>query len=119
LLGAALFHCGPPQWPAARAAFAAAVAAKDACGAAAATPAATPADAAAASGMVETLLFLAKLQWELRQPAEAEATHGRALTVGRTRLGDAAPATKKALMAMVELSGKRKQLAEALARAQG
>jgi hypothetical protein len=117
LLGAALFHCGPASFAGARASFAAAAAAKEAAGAAAPTVAREPADANAAAGLVETLLFLAKLQWELQAPADAEATHGRALNVARGRLGDGHNATKKAIMSLLDLKQKRKALEDALARA--
>jgi hypothetical protein len=119
LLGAALFHCGPASFAAARASFAAAAAAKEAAGAANATPAREPAEANAAAGLVETLLFLAKLQWELASPRDAEETHGRALTVARGRLGDNHNATKKAILSLLDLKQKRKALEEALARAAG
>jgi hypothetical protein len=117
LMGAALFHCGESQFQLARTAFAAAAEAKAAAGADKPTPAKEQNEQNEAAGMIETLLFLAKLSWELRRPGDADAAHTRALAVGRARLGDAHPATKKALMTFMEMKQKLKALEEAVARA--
>ncbi len=119
LLGAALFHCGPAQWGVSRAAFEAAAAAKTAAGAAQEAPARDAAAQQQACGMVETLLFLAKLQWETRQGGEAERSHGRAVAVGRARLGDGHPIAKKAMLAAIEFKAKQQQLGAAMQRAAG
>ena len=116
-MGAALFHSGESQYEAARAAFSAAAEARTGAGADAATPAKEQAEQNMAVGMIETLLFLAKLSWELRRPGEADAAHTRALAVGRARLGDAHPATKKALMMLMEVKQKLRSLEEAISRA--
>ena len=117
MMGAAVVHCGDSQFSLARTAFAAAVDAKAAAGADAPTPAKEPQEQNSAAGMIETLLFLAKVSWELRRPADAEVAHSRALAVGRARLGDAHPATNKAIMAFREMKLKLKAIEEAVARA--
>jgi len=140
LMGAALFHAGPEQFLMARAVFAASVAAKRACGAdggpglsgadksgeaAKLVPAKTQQEAQASAGFVETLLFLAKMQWETRETGAAEQTHTAAFQFARTRLGDEHPVTKKAIATLMDVKRKLQaiqagaaQAAEAKAKAE-
>ena len=140
LMGAALFHAGPEHFITARGVFGASLAAKRACGAdgspglaamakgadvvasgtasgvATKVPlATTQAEFAASAGFVETLLFLAKLQWETREVAAAEASHAAAFAFSRARLGDGHAVTHKALATLMDCKKKLAAIASGAA----
>ena len=135
LQGAALFHGSNGERPllqVSRTAFAAAVVAKSACGAdggpglaggrsVAEMLSGAPSGAAVglvkndqermnAVGFVESLLFLAKLQFETGQLGEAESTHRRAMAAARERLGDNHPVATKAMQAALECARRTRAL---------
>ena len=124
LLGAALFHAGgDSNFEAAVAAFSASAEAKRACGVdggrglaagesdfsamgggrLAGLQPATAAEANASAQYVETLLFLAKLSFEVKDLRGAEEAQNCAMAVARGRLGDSHPVTRKAISALVDL----------------
>jgi len=95
-------------------AFSASADAKTFCGAESAEPATNQGEATAAAGLCESLLFLAKIHWDLERYTACEECQSRAMAAGRARLGDGHPVTRKALSAMMDTRTKRKALAAAI-----
>jgi hypothetical protein len=92
-------------------AFSASADAKTFCGAESAEPATNQGEATVAAGLCESLLFLAKIHWDLERYNACEECQSRAFAAGRARLGDGHPVTRKALSAMMDTRTKRKAAA--------
>eukprot|EP00854_Cymbomonas_tetramitiformis_P010747 gene10747-12715_t len=69
--------------------------------------------------VVEVLLRRAEALWQLDRPRESEDDLTRALQIGRDKLGDNAPPTKKALQELVQLKTRKKAMETALGRLGG